>query len=307
MPVEISQKSKGATIEIQGNGNISPLNQEKKKQGNQLLYWFFTLNNYLETDIIDLEKVFKKICTKYIFQEEVGEKTGTPHLQGTIELKRKMRWSEFNLTEKITWSATRNRVCAIGYCGKDETRKGKTYSFGLPKPIEYYKEDEFLPWQKDVLAIINTKPDKRKVYWIYETEGNTGKSQFTRSLVCLDKALVCQGGKCADLINFVYMQDMDKYNTVIWDLPRSNRGKVSCDAVEIVKNGMCMNTKFETGMKVFNQPHVIIFANCMPKNPEDFSKDRMIYLAIKGGMLISALDYRVECVMDEWKEENNVK
>ena len=38
----------------------------------------------------------------YAFQEETGEQ-GTPHLQGIISLKKKMRDTEFNLPSKIHW------------------------------------------------------------------------------------------------------------------------------------------------------------------------------------------------------------
>jgi len=63
---------------------------------------------------------------------------------------------------------------------------------------------------------------------------------------------------------------------VIWDLPRENKGFISSSTVEAVKNGMVCNTKYETGVKLFNAPHVIIFSNYPPENVEELSKDRWV-------------------------------
>lgn len=66
---------------------------------------------------------------------------------------------------------------------------------------------------------------------------------------------------------------MCKHKIVIWDLPRNNGNKISYDAIESVKNGMICNTKFETGTKIFDPPHIIIFSNEQPEE-ENLSKDR---------------------------------
>ena len=39
---------------------------------------------------------------------------------------------------------------------------------------------------------------------------------------------------------------------------------------------MICNTKYETGVKIFNSPHIICFANFPPDNLEQLSADRWI-------------------------------
>jgi len=34
--------------------------------------------------------------------------------------------------------------------------------------------------------------------------------------------------------------------------------------LESIKNGLIVNTKYETGSKLFNSPHIIVFSNMSP-------------------------------------------
>lgn len=256
-----------AVRDAEKDGNIKP-----SRQCNQLIYWFFTLNNWTNEERDEISSFCKKNCKKYLFQEEIGEKCGTPHLQGNIMLRKKMRWSEFGLSKRISWEKTRNPKSAFDYCCKAETAVGKVYTnMRIDKSID---KKNFYPWQKLIYDILQDEPDHRKICWIYESTGNTGKSAFVKYMVKNENALMCNGGKCKDLINLVYNADMDLCSTVLWDLPRSNKGKVSYDAIECIKNGMICNTKYETGVKTFAPPHIIIFSNYEPENTDNLSEDR---------------------------------
>lgn len=96
-----------------------------------------------------------------------------------------MRFTEFKLSKKIHWEKTRNKGAAELYCCKAETRTGDIFSKGYPKPVEYIKPEQFYEWQKALYTILKDKPHPRKIYWIYEETGNTGKSGFVKSLVCM--------------------------------------------------------------------------------------------------------------------------
>jgi len=249
------------------------LSLSSKKQVLQLKKWFFTWNNYPVDGIEILETKFNEICEKYVFQEECGEK-GTPHLQGNIWLKKSMRWTEFKLPTGIHWEKTRNEEAANNYCRKDETKSGKTISKGFPKPLKLINPDKW--WQKEILEIIKEEPDDRKVYWYWSNAGGIGKSQFVKYLIAKHNCVFIDEGKKQDIMYTIMEADMNKDNVVVlFDVPRDNGANVSYKSIESIKNGMIYSPKYESGYKLFNSPHVVVFAN---EKPEEWrlSSDRWI-------------------------------
>ena len=102
-----------------------------------------------------------------------------------------------------------------------------------------------------------------------------GKSTMTKHLVVNHKAVFCSSGKQSDIINVIHNSDMDVSKIVVFDLPRQNGNKVAYAAIESIKNGLICNTKFETGFKAFDPPHVVVFSNAPPLY-ETMSADRFI-------------------------------
>lgn len=228
------------------------------------------INNWTEQEYKDLCSSVPTICKKYIIAKEVGE-GGTPHLQIYISLKKKMRIKALHAIkgfERASMRKCRNEEALIDYCKKD----GDYIQSGFPKPIKIITE--LKPWQKKIEEIYLSDPDDRKIYWFYEGVGGVGKSALVKYLVVKYGALFCDGGKKADLINLIFNNNMDDCKCVIWDLPRSTKGNISYSTLESVKNGLVCNTKYETGVKAFNPPHIFVFANYYPDNEENLSKDR---------------------------------
>jgi len=277
---------------------------EKKKQTAQRMSWFFTFNNYKEEDIKILIDTFDDICNKFVFQEEEGEgifsvnddsieiktilKKGTKHLQGVIFLNKKMRPSEFNLTNKIHWEGTKSKQKAIEYCSKAKTRVGKTYVKGIELKKQLIieldcNENNFYPYQKEIFELIKEKPDKRKIIWIYEKEGNTGKSEFIKYLGINNLSVQCSMKKSNDMINLINNKlsdekgnrNSDDIKCICLDIPRSfDLNNLSYEGLEDIKNGSCVNTKYKCNTLYFNRPHIVIFSNYEPINKESLSNDR---------------------------------
>lgn len=89
--------------------------------------WFFTLNNYTADDIKCLTEV-KGNEYQYVFQEEKGE-SGTPHLQGILMFKNARSFKSVKkLLKRAHLERVKNRLAAIRYCAKPETRIGNTYT-----------------------------------------------------------------------------------------------------------------------------------------------------------------------------------
>ena len=97
--------------------------------------------------------------------------------------------------------------------------------------------------------------------------------------------LYLSGGKYSDIMNLVFNQNMNSCRGILIDIPRANKGQISYASLESIKNGMVCNTKYETGVKIFNSPHLFVFANFPPTKPEELSADRWKIFQIVGGTL----------------------
>lgn len=255
-----------------GNTKTSP---PLKKQVNKAKNWFFTFNNYTPEDIVLIVPTFDKYCEKYLFQEEVGEECGTPHLQGGIWLKEKMRPTELKLSKKINWRLMKKELETMIYCSKEKTRNGAIYkskNMILPKPLKVI--ETLRPFQQQLETLLLEEPNDREIIWVSDEQGGIGKSALCRYLISKYNACYITEGKKSDIINIIYNYCETNYLTiVILDVPRANGNNISYKSLEEIKNGIICNTKYETGQKLINPPHIIVFANSHPDTSQ-FTSDR---------------------------------
>jgi len=243
----------------------------------------FCINNYTEAEVCQLKEILPQIAKKACCGFEVGEQ-GTPHIQGYISLIKKERYTgltkKYDCFKRAHFGVCRNEQALIKYVQKD----GNVFiRIGFPKPIKTLTE--LRPWQIKIVKLFNTEPDDRKIYWFWEGPGGIGKSSFVKYMFIKYKCLFCDGGKKSDLINLVFNANMDECKCIIWDLPRTSEGNISYATLESVKNGLICNTKYETGAKAFNPPHVFVFANFPPDQPEKLSADRWEIYHVPNGEL----------------------
>lgn len=239
---------------------------------NALYKYDFVINNYTETEVCQLKLSIPKIAKKAVMGFEKGE-SGTPHIQGCVFLHRKLRIVALTSKagfERASCRAIRNDAATIAYCRKD----GIFWDFGFPKPVVVI--ETLRPWQEMILAKYMEEPDNRKIYWFWEPVGCIGKSSFIKYMAVKHSILLCCGGKHGDIMNLVFNQDMDNCRAVLFDIPRCHEGKISYASLECIKNGMVCNTKYETGVKIFNSPHLFVFANFPPDDEEKLSADRWV-------------------------------
>lgn len=253
----------------EGGNTITP-SLSNKTQISPCKRWCFTLNNYTLEQYSSIVLVFNAKAKMYIIGDEIGE-LKTPHLQGYVEFTEKLRPLNLFDFKKIHWEKAKGSKDAnIIYCSKENVKSSK----GIPKPIKVI--DTLYPWQSDIEKITFEEPDDRKIYWFWDDGGNIGKSAFIKYMIIKHKILFCSGGKHADIMNLVFNQDMDETSCVMFDIPRANKGHISYASLESIKNGMVCNTKYETGVKVFNPPHLFVFANFPPEDENQLSKDRWV-------------------------------
>lgn len=142
--------------------------------------------------------------------------------------------------------------------------------------IQYFADDQvkdmkdFVPraWQKDLLEILEGEPHDRHVIWVVDVDGAAGKSYLSKYLRKEQKAFYCNGGK-GDNIVHAYQGE----RIAIFDYVRDSKDYVNYGVIEQVKNGMMFSGKYESGVKCYNVPHVVVFSNFEPDRSK-FSADR---------------------------------
>lgn len=99
-----------------GKINYAPVKPRLSK------YWVFTLNNYSDSELVNLNTIHGHEDVSYIvFGKEVGE-SGTPHLQGYVEFSRRLRLNQVKdlLGSRIFAEKRRGTGGeASSYCKKD--------------------------------------------------------------------------------------------------------------------------------------------------------------------------------------------
>lgn len=258
------------------NGSEEVLgNTKTKTRVNASKKWCFTYNNYEESEIGEDGSIilrFKEKCNVFIIGLEIGD-SGTPHMQGYCEFKEKLRPIEsLKLNDKIHWEKARgSREENERYCSKENV----LIKYGFPKEIKII--ENLLEWQQDVINLIGTEPDGRKVHWYFDNAGGIGKSLLVK-LLCYKYGAVMCAGKSADMKYMIvkYHEKNDRYpEIVIFDVPRSMKDYLSYSGIEEIKNGCFASSKYECDMVIMNAPHILVFANDEPEY-DKLSKDRWV-------------------------------
>lgn len=228
--------------------------------------------------------LFKPFCKLWVWQLEKGEVGGKYHCQIYFELWEKTRCptlaGQIGSAEHLPGITIREASIAGKnairyYCSKDKTRVAGPFSNQplqmVTAPSEWdLKEIESAPypWQRDMIALMKKKcSDDRKIHWVYDPQGCSGKTKLIKFLCAKKLAIPVQYGPARDLMNVIYNNKGS--NAYVFDLTRAKPGSMPGDDIysvmEAAKNGMVQNTKYETGWAVFDPPHMVVFANVKPE------------------------------------------
>lgn len=240
--------------------------------------WCITLNNYTEEEYNTYNTLFQKYGWKYVIGKEVGSEKNTPHLQIYIETKNPI---SFNTLKKINnkfhiEKAKGNRDDNLNYCSKDGNFVENISNKKVKDPLEGLQLKDF---QLEIMNIINEEPDDRKIHWYWDENGNIGKTTLAKS-ICLryPKKALFLGGKGNDVkfgVKSFLDNEENELKICIFHFTRSVENFVSYEAIESIKDGIFFNSKYESGMVIFNSPHIICFANFKP-HEDRLSKDRWV-------------------------------
>jgi len=271
-------------IEIhgEGNSNSSPCipDDPKSIKDTQSRKWCWVINNY---KIHQIQHIKDKLAKhKYVFQQEIGEENGTPHLQGYVEAKSPIKFSTLKkIIEGGHLMKAKGDIRANWeYCTKEDTRdpNGHTYcNFAEPyveKPT-VLDSTKLYKWQKDIedqFKLPNDEVDPRKINWIYDEKGNLGKTSFAKYCSFHNLATLLRNGKANDIASMILLQEKT-CRDFIFDFTRSTEGCISYQTLESVKDGIIISTKYEGGRKLITTPIIYVFANFYP-DENKMSMDR---------------------------------
>ncbi len=140
---------------------------------------------------------------------------------------------------------------------------------------EKMKSMELRPWQKWVVSMMEFQGDRR-VLFVVDEAGGLGKTWLTKWYHVNLEAAVYTTTKRGD-VAYAYNGE----SGVIFDLSRSQLEKINFDTIESLKNGMIFSTKYESRLKLYQPPRVVVFMNKRPELYKNLSTDRLEMLWFK--------------------------
>lgn len=251
--------------------------------------------------------VFKGLAKKFVFQQEISP-DGYEHFQCLLRLSSRMRKSTVINTLASKLGISRENVsCAksdskfVDYCTKSETRVDGPWSMGFPgipeDPPKVLLYEQLYGWQRRVVDIVRRDVENdRHIHWIYDADGNTGKTQLVKYLIWHHNAFLFNGRSNDIASRIISMPGAPKL--CVMNLARSQEQYVSYQAIEEVKDGLVTSGKYEGGQKMFDSPHVFVFANFKP----DFNKMSLDRWKLKA-LTKSRLNGKREVLMAERTED----
>lgn len=273
------------------------------KANNQLYRWSVTIQKDGKVEEGDLpakalvEETLRLWGAKHwVYQHE---RVTRDHWQMSVQLASKKRrtWLLRNLAPgleaKWVTPSPSASTGAFNYCMKADSRIAGPFS---DKPIYQGRDLECmknpLPWQQEVIDMVNAPPDDRTIVWIYEPVGGVGKSKLLKYLHVNGMACKVPVATAGQLRSAMIAKGAHRCYVV--DLPRVlGKDDAVADifaALEELKNGW-VETAFygKPGELLMDPPHVIVMANVKP-NLKLASKDRWkVFQLVEGSLKALAL------------------
>lgn len=252
------------------------------------------------------QKLSEDIVELAIVSLEYGRYGNKPHLQGYFEFDKQRSVKQwFNLPEthfeKAKGSLHQN-LRYISGVNKDYEAPGNILfekNVQWPTNLRIHldikeqesrllKTSQLYSWQKFLIDFYLKDKATRQVVWIYEKNGNSGKTEFCRYLRYYYGALPI-GGKSTDVKYAIKTHFDSTYSypkLLCIDVPRADEKYISYSSIENVKDSMFFSTKYQSeGCTSTFSPTIFIFANFEP-DVSKLSRDRWKIFHLKDFQLI---------------------
>lgn len=280
-----------------------------KKKIYNTKYWSFTWETNVKQKKLPKEEELKKfldnISESAVFQFEKGSKAGKLHIQGGFVLKGPRQFKK-NLLDSfkgkfynvggLSLQAAHDMDSVFQYCSKNETRIGETIYAGRNEIYDLeLSKMKLRPWQNDLIDLLKVTMDRkqfrdRKIVWVEDNGGNTGKSALGKYLAAGQKEIRSYKlpVSSVDRLNSAVTKitQKNKVDLFFIDLTRS-KGKEQhygdlFAAIEDIKNGHVVNVMYGDYVQaIFEPPQIVIFTNmCLSDFRHSLSEDRWMHLII---------------------------
>lgn len=278
-------------------------------KNNNTKYWSFTWNTNVHQKQLPNKKTLIRFLNKnmehFTFQEECGTVANKNHYQGAITLigprqSKKAVLELFKDTFKnvngLSLQKVYDKESLMSYVTKSDTRIEGPFIGGTKEKYDQeYADLRLLEWQAELYNFIYTKKDDkefrdRKILWIEDTIGNTGKSLFQKWLRTGQREVTARKlpvSSVERLISATTKVVTDtKVELFMINLTRTQGEDQSYKdlfaAIEDIKDGYIVDTLYGKYVEsIFDPPLVVIFSNFQLTEFEKFlSNDRWLRLVI---------------------------
>ena len=272
-------------------------------------YWSFTWDTNVRQRHLPKEdqlvRFLNKITTEFVFQKEKGTIKQKEHYQGALTLigARQSKKQVLQIFEEqfknvagLTLNKVYDKVALYAYVTKSEGRVSGPFYGGVNDMYDTtVAGTELRSWQKGLLDFLKFGlGDKvfrdRKIIWVEDQVGNTGKSFFQKYLrigqrdITVRKLPVSTVDRLISAVTKIVKSD--KIDLFMINLTRTQGEEQSFKdlfaAIEDIKDGYIADTMYgKYNECVFESPLIIIFANCSLTDYEQYlSKDRWLPVVI---------------------------
>lgn len=132
------------------------------------------------------------------------------------------------------------------------------------RPSPSVPEHSLYQWQDDLERDLSGQPSRRKIIFLVDPVGNSGKSYFADYYCAKYKdAQIIHPSQKKDMI-YVFGTFPEPPRVLFYDCPRSKQEHILYDFLEELKNGRLLVSKYESRMHRFDPPHVIVMMNEEP-------------------------------------------
>jgi len=177
----------------------------------------------------------------------------------------------------------RNRAALENYSSYVQAKRQRE---ATKKDFEAFWESRTakMHWEQHLQSILFDDAGKlrpahpRKIYWYFDTKGETYKTVNAKHLLLNHSTFLITGGKAADIYYTYQYEDIVLYNQCASQDTESIKHLYK--VLEEFKDGYFLSTKYIPQPKLFPPKHVIVFAN-VPPDPSRLKKARLLEVDIQ--------------------------